>query len=46
MARVIASLTSLTALGLMPRMKLWEVFSAVRGFLCHPDSWIRQGVLV
>lgn len=44
-ARVIGSLTSLTSLGLLPRMKLWDVFFAIRGFLCHPDSWIRQGKL-
>lgn len=44
-ARVIASLTSLTSLGLLSRMKLWDGFYHVRGFLCHPDSWIRQGEL-
>ncbi|WWC66876.1 uncharacterized protein I206_100783 [Kwoniella pini CBS 10737] len=42
-ARVIGSMTSLTSLGLLARMKLWDVFSAVRGFLCHPNIWIRQG---
>ena len=42
-ARVIASLTNLTSVGLLPRIKLWDVFFAVRGFLCHPNSWIRQG---
>ncbi|WVW81748.1 hypothetical protein I302_103744 [Kwoniella bestiolae CBS 10118] len=42
-ARVIGSLTSLTSLGLLARMKLWDVFAAVRGFLCHPNIWIRQG---
>ncbi|ORY34315.1 hypothetical protein BCR39DRAFT_556705 [Naematelia encephala] len=41
--RVIASLTSLAALGLLPRMRLWDVFSAVRGFVAHPNAWIRQG---
>jgi phosphoinositide-3-kinase regulatory subunit 4 len=42
-AKVIGSLTSLASLGLLPRMRLWDVFFAVRGFLCHPNSWIRQG---
>ena len=43
-ARVISSMTSLASLGLLTRMRLWEVFFAVRGFLCHPNSWIRQGL--
>lgn len=42
-ARVVSSLTSLASLGLLPRLRLWDVFSAVRGFLCHPNDWIRQG---
>lgn len=42
-ARVISSLTSLASLGLLPRMRLWDVFFIVRGFLCHPNAWIRQG---
>ncbi|WWC58078.1 uncharacterized protein I303_100613 [Kwoniella dejecticola CBS 10117] len=42
-ARVIGSMTSLTSLGLLARMRLWDVFAAVRGFLCHPNIWIRQG---
>lgn len=42
-ARVISSLTSLASLGLLPRMRLWDVFFAVKGFLCHPNTWIRQG---
>nr|XP_019002677.1 VPS15 protein kinase [Kwoniella mangroviensis CBS 8507]OCF66138.1 VPS15 protein kinase [Kwoniella mangroviensis CBS 8507] len=42
-ARVIGSMTSLTSLGLLARMKSWDVFAAVRGFLCHPNMWIRQG---
>ncbi|WVR03468.1 hypothetical protein IAU60_000459 [Kwoniella sp. DSM 27419] len=44
-ARVIGSLTSLTSLGLLARMKLWDIFSAVRGFLWHPNIWIRQGTV-
>ncbi|WVQ80358.1 hypothetical protein IAT38_002463 [Cryptococcus sp. DSM 104549] len=44
-ARVIASMTSLTSLGLLARMRLWDVFWAVRGFLCHPNLWIRQGAI-
>lgn len=42
-ARVIQSLTRLTSLGLLQRMRLWDVFSAVHGFLYHPNIWIRQG---
>ncbi|WVQ93835.1 hypothetical protein IAU59_000913 [Kwoniella sp. CBS 9459] len=42
-ARVITSLTSLATLGLLSRMRLWDIFAAVRGFLCHPNIWIRQG---
>lgn len=44
-ARVISSLSSLTSLGLLPRMRLWDVFSVVHGFLYHPDSWIRQAAV-
>lgn len=43
MARVIASLTTLAALGSLPRMRLWDVFFALRGLTLHPNSWIRQG---
>ncbi|OCF39322.1 VPS15 protein kinase [Kwoniella heveanensis CBS 569] len=42
-ARVILSLTSLATLGLLSRMRLWDIFATVRGFLCHPNIWIRQG---
>ncbi|BEJ10919.1 hypothetical protein CspHIS471_0103410 [Cutaneotrichosporon sp. HIS471] len=42
-ARVVHSLTLLTSLGLLQRMRLWDVFSAVHGFLYHPNVWIRQG---
>lgn len=24
-------------------MRLWDVFFIIRGFLCHPNAWIRQG---
>lgn len=40
---MIASLTNLTSVGLLPRIKLWDVFTATRGFVCHPNTWIRQG---
>jgi phosphoinositide-3-kinase regulatory subunit 4 len=43
-AKVLSSLTSLASLGLLARMKIWEIFQAARGLLCHPDTWIRQGV--
>ncbi|WVF66213.1 hypothetical protein IAT40_000953 [Kwoniella sp. CBS 6097] len=42
-ARVISSLSSLATLGLLSRMRLWDIFAAVRGFVCHPNIWIRQG---
>ncbi|WOO86061.1 Phosphoinositide 3-kinase regulatory subunit 4 [Vanrija pseudolonga] len=42
-ARVIGSLSSLTSLGLLPRLRLWDVFAVVQGFLYHPNAWIRQG---
>lgn len=42
-ARVLTSLTSLASLGLLARMRIWDIFQAVRGLLCHPDTWIRQG---
>jgi phosphoinositide-3-kinase regulatory subunit 4 len=42
-ARVIASLSSLTSLALLPRLRLWDVFAVVQGFLYHPNAWIRQG---
>lgn len=41
-AKVISALTSLATLGLLSRMNTWDVFCAVKGFLCHPDTWIRQ----
>lgn len=41
-ARVITSLTNLMSLGLMARQRIWDVFHAVRGLLCHPNAWIRQ----
>nr|XP_031863613.1 uncharacterized protein CI109_000865 [Kwoniella shandongensis]KAA5530685.1 hypothetical protein CI109_000865 [Kwoniella shandongensis] len=44
-ARVIGSMTSLTALGLLSPAKMWDVFAAVRGFVCHPNKWIRQGAV-
>lgn len=42
---MVNSLTSLASLGLLTRMRLWDVFLHVRGFLCHPNAWIRQGEL-
>ncbi|KAL7418880.1 Serine/threonine-protein kinase [Cryptotrichosporon argae] len=41
--RVIASLTSLASLGLLPRSRIWVVLDAVKGFTYHPNIWIRQG---
>jgi phosphoinositide-3-kinase regulatory subunit 4 len=42
-ARVLASLCSLTELGLFTKPRLWELISNSYGFLCHPSPWIRQG---
>ncbi|WVN90927.1 uncharacterized protein L203_106172 [Cryptococcus depauperatus CBS 7841] len=44
-ARVIGSVTSLASLGLLARMRLWDVLFAIRGFLYHPNLWIRQGAV-
>lgn len=44
-ARVVGSLTSLASLGLLARMRLWDAFFAVKGFMFHPNVWIRQGLL-
>ncbi len=43
MARVLASLCSLTELGLFTKSRLWDFVSTTYGFLCHPSPWIRQG---
>lgn len=42
-AKVVSAFTSLASLGLLARMRIWDVFQAILGFLCHPDTWIRQG---
>ncbi|KAL0243903.1 hypothetical protein I308_105166 [Cryptococcus tetragattii IND107] len=44
-ARVVGSLTSLASLGLLARMRLWDAFFAVKGFMFHPNVWIRQGAV-
>ncbi|ODO02045.1 VPS15 protein kinase [Cryptococcus wingfieldii CBS 7118] len=44
-ARVLYSMASLASLGLLARMRLWDVFFAVKGFLFHPNTWIRQGAV-
>ena len=42
-AQVIQGFISLDRDGWVKRMSRWDVFAAVRGFLCHPNTWIRQG---
>ncbi|EIW67963.1 hypothetical protein TREMEDRAFT_44965 [Tremella mesenterica DSM 1558] len=42
---VIVSLTSLSSLGLLTRVKLWDICGTIRGFLVHPNAWIRQGTV-
>ena len=42
-AQVIQGFISLDRDGWVKRMSRWDIFAAVRGFLCHPNSWIRQG---
>lgn len=42
-AKVLASLTSLSELGLFQKMRIWELMGATIGFLYHPNVWIRQG---
>jgi phosphoinositide-3-kinase regulatory subunit 4 len=43
-ARVLSSLTTLSALGLVPRNAVWDLFDVTVGFLGHPNLWIRQSV--
>lgn len=42
-ARALQALTELSELGLFQKMRIWELMSAVLGFLYHPNVWIRQG---
>ncbi|KAG8977765.1 Serine/threonine-protein kinase, partial [Tulasnella sp. 427] len=42
-AKVLASLTSLSELSLFSKMRMWELMSATVGFLYHPNIWIREG---
>ena len=43
-ARVLASLRSLTELDLFSKPKLWELLSLSLGLVVHPNVWIRQGL--
>lgn len=45
MEKVLNSLTSLADLGLFQKMKLWELVGIVWPLLCHPNEWIRYGVV-
>lgn len=42
-AKVLQALTELSELRLFQKMRIWELMSAVLGFLYHPNVWIRQG---
>ncbi|KAG8960407.1 Serine/threonine-protein kinase [Tulasnella sp. 419] len=44
-AKVLASLTSLSELSMFQKMRIWELMSAVIGFIYHPNIWIRQGAI-
>lgn len=44
-SRVLISLSSLIELGLFEKARILELFSRAYGFLCHPNAWVRQGVL-
>ncbi|CAG8717159.1 10169_t:CDS:2, partial [Acaulospora colombiana] len=41
-AKVLQALTELSGFGLFQKMRIWELMSAVFGFLYHPNVWIRQ----
>ncbi|KAG9081090.1 Serine/threonine-protein kinase [Ceratobasidium sp. 370] len=43
--KVLASLTSLSELGLFQKMRTWELLSATVPFLYHPSIWVRQGAI-
>ncbi|KAG9127307.1 Serine/threonine-protein kinase [Ceratobasidium sp. 392] len=43
--KVLASLTSLSELGLFQKMRIWELLSATVPFLYHPSIWVRQGAI-
>lgn len=42
LARVLASMKSLTELGMFSRIRLWEIAAACLGLFAHPNVWIRQ----
>lgn len=42
-AKVLEALAELSGLGLFQKIRIWELMSAVLGFLYHPNVWIRQG---
>ncbi|OZJ02366.1 hypothetical protein BZG36_04469, partial [Bifiguratus adelaidae] len=43
--KVLHSLTSLAQLGLFQRMKIWELVAILAPLMCHPNIWIRYGVV-
>lgn len=44
-ARVLASLRSLSELDLFSKPRLWDLLSLSLGLISHPNVWIRQGWL-
>ncbi|KIM24835.1 hypothetical protein M408DRAFT_227086 [Serendipita vermifera MAFF 305830] len=44
-AKVLQALTELSELRLFQKMRIWELMSAVLGFLYHPNVWIRQAAV-
>lgn len=43
--RVLTTMVSLAELRLFSRMKLREVVMYAAPFLCHPNGWIRGGIV-
>jgi len=42
--RVLTSLTTMVHLGLMKKNNIWDILDATTGFICHPNTWIRQSM--
>ncbi|KAH6570246.1 hypothetical protein BASA60_007850 [Batrachochytrium salamandrivorans] len=43
--KVLSSLTSLAELGLISKLKIKELYATVLPLVCHPNRWIRYGVV-
>ncbi|KAF9259304.1 ARM repeat-containing protein [Marasmius fiardii PR-910] len=44
-AKDLTALTSLCELGLLQKIRIWELLSATLGLLSHPNNWIQQGAV-